>query len=198
VETRTECGLLSVDFAQCAFGARFRKWTKVLFSARLEPAIGGWRHLGCAHGFARHASVASGRNAGGESLSAVAAAYPPAMNEAIAAAAEWSLAGFIAAPPAEAAGEGRVADGPELVAVIRAACEQAARVPARFSSFRNLRAASDVELRRALLPTLAPPSPPVPRRDFELHDSNSWPPCWEARRPIAIESLFREGVYAAL
>jgi hypothetical protein len=48
------------------------------------------------------------------------------------------------------------------------------------------------------LSTLAPPSPPIPRREFDLRGSNVRPPGWEARRPIPIEALFREGVYAAL
>ena len=66
----------------------------------------------------------------------------------------------------------------------------------RFTSLRNLTAASDAELKAAALPEPAPPAPPVPRRLGSL--ANPWPPGAQARHPIAIEQLFEPGVYAEL
>ena len=188
--------LLSVDFAQCSFGGAYRKWTCILYSRALLQHIGGWRHLGCAHGLEPHADVAYGRDEWGAAKSAIAASYPPAMDAAIAAIAAAFLAerrasGILDAP----GGVGRAADGPGLSPVVRAACEAAALAPPRFSSFRNLSPAGDEELRNTPLPEMAPPSPPVPRRLAPL--TNPWPPGWEARRPISIEQLHRPGVYEA-
>jgi hypothetical protein len=184
----------SVDFAQCAFGGTYRKWTTILYSAALDAHIRSWRNFGCAHGFGKHDDIAYGRDELGAAKAARAAAYPQAMNQAIAAVA----AAFVAArdAPAGLPGVGRVADGPALSLAVRAACAAAAAHPPRFSSLRNLRPASDSELRRDALPTLSPPSPPVPRRTAPL--ANGWPPGWEARRPVAIEQLYKPGVYAEL
>ena len=186
--------LLTLDFAQCAFASAYRKWTTFLFSAELYDLIAGWRHFGCTHGFGKHPDVAYGRDELGAAKSARAAAYPEALNQAIAALA----AAFLArrTPPDGPPGVGRAADGPRLSPAIRAACEAAAAHPPRFSSLRNLRPASDDELRAEPIPELRPPNPSVPRREEPL--ANPWPPGWEARRPIAIEQLYRPGVYAAL
>ena len=154
--------LLSLDFAQCAFGGAFRKWTTFLFSVELYDLVAGWRHFGCAHGFGKHQDVAYGRDELGAAKSARAAAYPEGMNQAIAA----LVVAFQArrAQPDGPPGVGRAADGPRLSPAIRTACEAAASHPARFSSLRNLRPASDAELRAEPLPELHPPEPPVPRR----------------------------------
>jgi hypothetical protein len=192
---RTTVDLLLVDFAQCAFGAAHRKWTSILYSRALHPFIAGWRHLGCAHGFDRHPDVAYGRDELGASKSARAAAYPRPLNQGIAAVA----AAFITAHPRAGGppGVGRVADGADLSPAICNACDAAAANPPRFSSYRNLRPASDEELRTAPLPQLLPPLPAVPRRDFDVLTSNPWPPGWEERRPISIEQLHKPGVYEA-
>ena len=185
--------MLSLDFAQCAFAGQYRKWTTFLFSAELYDLIAGWRHFGCSHGFGKHPDVAYGKDELGAAKSARAAAYPEALNQGIAALA----AAFLArrAPLDGPPGVGRAADGPHLSPAVRAACEAAALHPARFSSLRNLRPASDAELRAEPLPELLPPKPPVPRRVGEL--ANDWPPGWEARQPVAIEQLYQPGVYAA-
>ncbi len=54
-------------------------------SKRQLQHIGGWRHLGCAHGLEPHADVAYGRDEWGAAKSAIAASYPPAMDAATAA-----------------------------------------------------------------------------------------------------------------
>ena len=102
--------LLTLDFAQCAFASAYRKWTTFLFSAELYDLIAGWRHFGCTHGFGKHPDVAYGRDELGAAKSARAAAYPEALNQAIAALA----AAFLArrTPPDGPPGVGRAADGP--------------------------------------------------------------------------------------
>ena len=72
-----------VTFAQCCFGSKYRKYTTIM-SCRASAAPlrerFAWARCSCE----RHEAVAAGRDEFGESLSAPAAAYPPAMNEAIA------------------------------------------------------------------------------------------------------------------
>ena len=194
LELLRDVHFISVDFAQCAFGGNYRKWTKYLYTADLDPFIHGWSAFGCTHGFGKHPDVAYGRDELGAAKSARAAAYPKGLNQATAAIAAAFAAPLFLDPPALAAGVGRAADGPKLSKPIRDACDAAAERPARFSSSRNLRPASDDELRLEPIIELAPPPTPFPRRAEPL--ANGWPPGWEARRPIKIEQLYRPGVYA--
>eukprot|EP00900_Chrysochromulina_parva_P012558 jgi/Chrpa1/21302/Chrysochromulina_OHIO_Genome00025907-RA len=83
VALRNRTAATRVTFAQCQFGAEYQKYTSVMASASagaaLHRALGGAR-CGCAS----HAKLAVGRDEFGASLSAPSAAYPPALNTALA------------------------------------------------------------------------------------------------------------------
>jgi hypothetical protein len=71
-----------VHFPQCALGGRAQKWTTLMYS----PAVRGLAALGalrCTHSKAEH-QRSVGRGEGGKYVTAEFAAYPPALNEAIA------------------------------------------------------------------------------------------------------------------
>ena len=71
-----------VTFPQCELGGVFQKYTTLLYTCDLHPAL---RHLGelrCSH--ARHAAQAAGLDEDGKWRSAAAAAYPAAMNALLA------------------------------------------------------------------------------------------------------------------
>ena len=187
---RERCMLLVVVTAQCGWGANYRKWTLFLYSAAALPFMGGWQNIICKHGRFGHSLVAYGLDQHGHSLSAQAAAYPGALNQGIANVADLFLTST------EARNASRCSQCPPLDPVVLAAVDAARASRPRFASLRNLMPASDTELRAAAIPVLAPPSPPIPRRTAEL--ANPWPPGAEAHRPIAIEQLFKPGVYAGL
>jgi len=195
LQMRARVAVEMVTFAQCSFGCRFRKWTTLAFSASLAPAFAGWRRFGCVHGYGAHAAVAAGTDEAGTSLSRAAAAYPGPMNKGIGAGVGRIVA-TAAALSAPAASSGTASTAPLLSPAVRAACDHACAQRPRFASYRNLRPASDAELRAAPFPALSPPTPPVPRRPRAPCAANPWPPgAWE-RRPIAIEDLHEAGVYA--
>jgi len=83
VALRNRTAATRVTFAQCQFGAEYQKYTSVMASASagaaLHRALGGAR-CGCAS----HSKLAVGRDEFGASLSAPSAAYPPALNTALA------------------------------------------------------------------------------------------------------------------
>ena len=72
-----------VTFPQCQFGSDYRKYTTLASSSavavQLREAF-GWASCSCV----KHKQVAKGRDEFGDSLSAPAGAYPPAMNAALA------------------------------------------------------------------------------------------------------------------
>ena len=75
-------GGVFVHFPQCALGGRTQKWTTLMYS----PALRGLAALGalrCTHTKQQH-ERSVGRDAYGNYLTAALAAYPPALNEAIA------------------------------------------------------------------------------------------------------------------
>ena len=83
VALRNRTAASRVTFAQCQFGAEYQKYTSVMASASAGAAL--HRVLGGARcGCASHAKLAIGRDEFGESLSAPSAAYPPALNTALA------------------------------------------------------------------------------------------------------------------
>eukprot|EP00965_Chrysotila_dentata_P138550 4583012-Pleurochrysis_carterae.AAC.1 len=94
-------------------------------------APGAWPHAGrlrsaqCTHSTGGHDAVAYGRDADGRSRAKAAAAYPPPLNHAqadmLAAAAGSSIgATRPGAAGADAADGGRITDGPQLSAYVRA------------------------------------------------------------------------------
>jgi hypothetical protein len=83
VALRNRTAATRVTFAQCQFGAEYQKYTSVMASASAGAAL--HRVLGGARcGCTSHAKLAVGRDEFGESLSAPSAAYPPALNTALA------------------------------------------------------------------------------------------------------------------
>ena len=144
-----ESGGRKVDFAQCAFGAKVRKWTTIAYAEGAEAWLAPFMGKGCVHGFDAHEEQASGRDEDGVSRSEKAAAYPPDMCEALATAllgAAWDLAGR-----EELGGEcegrevhgvwvegGRIAHGSGLHDSLRAHVQRACATPAGFGSQRNL------------------------------------------------------------
>ena len=150
------------------------------------------------HGFFAHPEVAVGYYPDGTVRSARAAAYPGRMNQSLAAVLAAGIAArWFGAPhgsTAASTGAGQLA---ALTSeAVCEACEDARRQRPRFSSFRNLLPATDDELRAANLPQPAPPDTPAPRRPCHPTAANPWPP-GAPPGPIAIEQLYRPGVYAA-
>ena len=154
-------------FAQCSLGALAQKWTSIACGGALIATLA---HLGtarfrCQHGAAQHAERLQGYDALGRSRTELAAAYPPPMcaevGEALIAAALRTACApappaASATPPGPAApfhpSEGRVASGPEMGPVARAACEVARSRPIGFSSPRSLYPAAPAELRAEPFP----------------------------------------------
>lgn len=76
-------GAMSVTLAQCQFAGDFQKWTTLLGSASIVPALRRrFSHAVCR--CSSHAKVAHGEDEFGESLTALSAEYPPLMNLALA------------------------------------------------------------------------------------------------------------------
>ena len=75
----------SVTFAACRLGSRHQKYTTLLFSPDLEPNLGYLSELVCNHTRGEHERI-SGKNEAGKWISHQAAAYPPELCKALAAA----------------------------------------------------------------------------------------------------------------
>ena len=75
----------SVTFAQCMFGAKQQKYTTLLYSTGFAPVLDKLATKCCSHKNGEH-HILAGRTDNGEWLSSQAAAYPPALAEALAAA----------------------------------------------------------------------------------------------------------------
>eukprot|EP00965_Chrysotila_dentata_P196027 6177341-Pleurochrysis_carterae.AAC.2 len=80
----TAAGADSVTFAQCALGARVRKYTTIAHAHALDPFLVTQAHARCVHGPEAHPEAAYGRDQAGRALAAQSAAYPPGMNDALA------------------------------------------------------------------------------------------------------------------
>ena len=149
-----------LTFAQCAFNSAAQKWTTILASPLMLPALSnlGSGAFRCTHGLAPHRVVLTGRDEWGRSRTALAAAYPPALDlflaDALGAAALAHLCDpnpvtrATPRPPCD----GIAAAGPALGPTSQAACESARLAPLGFSSPRALIPSSEVELRREALP----------------------------------------------
>ena len=75
----------TATFAQCMLGSKWQKYTTIMFSRDLLPGLGPLNRLCCNHKHGEHSALAGRTNDGGW-LSQTAAAYPPKMSEALAAA----------------------------------------------------------------------------------------------------------------
>eukprot|EP00965_Chrysotila_dentata_P033623 1119544-Pleurochrysis_carterae.AAC.1 len=85
-EALAATGADKVTFAQCALGARARKYTTLAHARELGTHLAALAGARCTHGTEAHPEVAYGRDQAGRALAAQAAAYPRGMNEALAAA----------------------------------------------------------------------------------------------------------------
>ena len=74
----------SVDCAQCAFGGEFQKLTTFLYTPDLHTALSSFEQAVCTHDLEGHDSVAHGVDSEGRFVTARAAAYPAALNRALA------------------------------------------------------------------------------------------------------------------
>ena len=81
---REACGARSVDCAQCAFGGEYMKLTTFLYTSDLHAAMSAMEAAVCSHRGEAHAAVAHGVDSSGRYVSARAAAYPAALNRALA------------------------------------------------------------------------------------------------------------------
>ena len=198
----------SRTFAQCAFGAKVQKFTTIMHSVNLDTVLGELDHFGCRHGNMAHDHQAHGRDSQGRSLSAEAAAYPPAMNEFLAHAfATWARQAALdrrSSVTAPGTG-GLISDGPRLGRDVAEACERARHLPPRFASLRNKRPSQPLELRQQTIPgdLHSPPQPTKPsKRPPRVPPPNDRPaPDWDALTgrllagPISIQQLFIGDVY---
>ena len=204
-------------FAQCSFDSPFQKWTTVAHPPSISAEFGFLDQHACHHGRSLHLARAHGLAPDGHSLSAASAAYPPAMNRALARAIAHSItrvAQLHVPHPAAAVG-GRISDGHQLGADVAAACEDARHDPPRWASLRNRLPASVASLR----------AEPFPGDLFHPHVSSK-PPLARAARlrdqreaeqaalsasgttadrllrisagPIHVTQLFEDGVYEGI
>ena len=201
-------------FSQCSFGSPFQKWTTIAHAPAASPELAGLDSHGCPHGRAQHEAQAHGLSPDGSSLSGMAAAYPPAMNEFLASAISRALlrtADAALGAPTPSSG-GRVSDGRELGSEVAALCEAARHHPPRWASLRNRRAATPEELRADAIPgdlyhPHIPSKPPIARaarlraqraREAAAHAGGGTPAARQQRidqGPIHISELYLEGVY---
>ena len=195
---RALCGdeLRFVVAPHCAFGPGphgllFQKFTGFLGSAAAGRRFAALGKLSCTCTVTH--DLATGNDAHGRPITALSAAFPGPLYDALVyalsglvprvtwAAApvshtrdpEASAAWVTAAPPPplpqpklatspapptldRSVASGRIADGPDLSAPIRAAVEHARAAPPRWASFRNLVQADVAELRGAPMPDLQP------------------------------------------
>ena len=141
-------------FAQCAFDSPFQKWTSIAHSSSISPEFGFLDQRQCMHGRASHLSRAHGLAPDGSYLADLAAAYPPAMNRALASAIVHAIRRTAQPdnPPQATAVGGRISDGHQLGADVAAACEEARHDPPRWASLRNRLPASIASLRTEPFP----------------------------------------------
>ena len=201
-------------FAQCAFDSPFQKWTTVAHPPSISAEFGFLDEHSCRHGRSLHLARAHGLAPDGHSLSAASAAYPPAMNRALARAIAHSVirtAQLDVPRPAAAVG-GRISDGYQLGADVAAACEEARHDPPRWASLRNRLPASVASLRAEPFPgdlfhphiSSKPPAARAARLRAQREEeqaalSGSSTAADRLRRtsagPIHISQLFHDGVY---
>ena len=176
-------GAAVYTFAQCACGAPAQKYTTILAPPAMKAALTPFRRLVCTHKRG-HAVIAMGYDVDGSSLSAPSAAYPPRMNELLADAFTRAHKALALTTRRDGGGGGRITDGPQLCAPVRAACEAARREPACFASLR-----SKVPLSPTLVAALAmPPGPQLPMRSRpprpRRQSGRPLPPTSGAKRPV--------------
>ena len=160
--------LRMVVLPHCSFGhgpsgKLFQKYTGFLCSAATAYRLESLNASVCLHASHDHAA---GYDAQGAAVSALAAAYPGPLNDALA----WAVSGFgqpptvqptAAAEPDRSRPAGRVADGFLGSPLVRAAVERARASPPKWASFRNLQPASADELRTRVMPDLTPHNQPT-------------------------------------
>ena len=158
-------GARIVTFAQCSLGSLAQKWTSIACGGALIASLA---HLGtarfrCQHGAAQHPERLQGYDELGRSRTERSAAYPPPMcaevGEALIVAALRPTAASPTPAPDDLGtdshfhpSEGRIASGPEMGPVARAACEVARSRPIGFSSPRSLFPSTPAELRTEPFP----------------------------------------------
>ena len=208
-----ELELSVVVGAQCALGAEWQKWTSIGANYLMAMFTRGFAARRCEHGVGRHQQVAHGLDALGNSKSAMAAAYPPAMYTWLAGAIQAAVT-FDVEMKALAVGEGQqggdVADGIQLTAATALACDRARMIQPRFASLRNLRGESRERLELEPFPgdvsapmrrKTKPPSasvtkkgrkhpPPVAFAFTALHGRPAG--------PISVHMLYAPGLYEAV
>ena len=201
-------------FAQCAFDSPFQKWTTIAHPPSISTEFSFLDERACQHGRALHIARAHGLAPDGRSLSHAAAAYPAAMNDALACAiAQATLrTSQIDRPHRASATGGRVADGRLLGADVAAAVEDARHHPPKWASLRNRLPASVASLRAEPFPgDLFHPhtssKPPIARaarlraqRDAEAATSAASSNAADrllrlAAGPVQLSQLYLDGVY---
>ena len=76
---RLEFGADTIDFAQCALGGSFQKWTTLLFTPDMAEWLEPFRRAVCTHEPGEHLASATGLDAEGLYKSRESAAYPGRM-----------------------------------------------------------------------------------------------------------------------
>ena len=204
-------------FAQCSFDSPFQKWTTIAHPPSISTEFGFLDEHACHHGRSLHLARAHGLAPDGYSISAASAAYPPAMNRALARAIAHSItrAAQLDVPHPAAAVGGRISDGHQLGADVAAACEGARHHPPRWASLRNRLPASVASLRAEPFPgDLFHPhissKPPIARaarlraqREAEQAALSASSTAADRLRrisagPINISQLFHDGVYVGI
>ena len=158
VRLRSESNAAVATFAQCQLGAPAQKWTTLFGSPRMAHQLTPFRRLRCV--CRSHAAYAFGYDASGTSLSRASAAYPRQMNELLGAAIAAAARANDLITERGGSGGGRVRDGPQLCAPVRAAIEAARTAAPFFGSPRRRLALTTAEV--AALPF--PPGPHEPMR----------------------------------
>ena len=153
----------SQTFAQCAFGARYQKWTTLAYSEGLVGALRGLRRRGCAHEGQRHAEHAYGVGSDGQGKALAAAAYPAGLCRYLARAVAEACGGRRETAPTVDASDGKVVEGllieggrirhgAALTGSLRAACNRERERPPKFASLRNRVDTSAAERRAEPMP----------------------------------------------
>ena len=201
-------------FAQCAFDSPFQKWTSIAHPPSISPELGFLDERVCPHGRTPHLARAHGLAPDGRNLSDVAAAYPAAMNEALAHAISRAILRLdtLSSPPVIASTGGRIALGHCLGAEVAAICEAARHEPPRWASLRNRLPAQRSSLRAEPFPgdlfhPHLPSKPPLARaarlRAQREEEAAAAAACGTAPArahriaigPIHISELYLDGVY---
>lgn len=167
VQLRADTHAATVTFPQCFFEAEWQKYTTIMHSAAMSTHLGAMRGATCDH---RRHTPAYGRDARGAARAERAAAYPAALNEAIASAlcaTAWQQRDASASGDASTGDKGGlVVNGAQLGEHQRAACEAARRAPPSFASLRNRIEASREELLATPMPAQMhrPTAPPTAKK----------------------------------